>query len=364
MPATQTGRIVRVAATQLASVDFDLDACVDKACKAIVEASEKGCQLIGFSECFIPGYPFWIWKRAVDFGSVKKYIANSLKVDSPEMKRICETAKEHNIAVQLGFSENDNQSLYISQALIGQDGEIKKVRRKTKPTHMERTIFGDSSGDSLLNVIDLPGIGKVGGLNCWEHTQPLLRYHTYTQGEEFHVAAWPPMLSAASNPDIIWSTVAEGSKALSQTHSIEGGTFTLYCNAVLQASTCTLMDVAGAPLYGLAGGGYTAIYGPDGAQISKSTLGPEEEGLVIADCDIDEITRNKHFLDTYGHYSRPDLLWLGVDYNAKPHVRATPVVKADGGSEGEPEWQWKMVRRPKSNGQPSTPSETDDGSLV
>jgi predicted amidohydrolase len=126
------------------------------------------------------------------------------------MKLICSTAKEHNIAVQLGFSENDRQTLYISQALIGADGEIKKIRRKTKPTHMERTVFGDGSGSSLLNVVDIPGVGKVGGLNCWEHTQPLLRYHTYTQGEEFHIAAWPPMLSAESNPGAIYSTVAEG----------------------------------------------------------------------------------------------------------------------------------------------------------
>lgn len=81
------------------------------------------------------------------------------------------------------------------------------------------------------------------------------------------------------------------------------------------------MDVAGAPLYGSAGGGYSAIYGPDGAEISKSKLGPLEEGLVIADCHMDEITRSKHFLDTYGHYSRPDLLWLGVDTREKLHVR-------------------------------------------
>jgi predicted amidohydrolase len=54
-------RVIRVAATQLESIDFDLDANVAKACKYIAEAAEKGCQLIGFSEVFIPGYPYWIW---------------------------------------------------------------------------------------------------------------------------------------------------------------------------------------------------------------------------------------------------------------------------------------------------------------
>jgi nitrilase len=54
-------KVVRVAATQLESIDFDLDANVAKACKYIALAAEQGCQLIGFSECFVPGYPYFIW---------------------------------------------------------------------------------------------------------------------------------------------------------------------------------------------------------------------------------------------------------------------------------------------------------------
>jgi hypothetical protein len=54
-------KIIRVAATQLESVDFDLNANVAKACKYIALAAEQGCKLIGFSECFIPGYPYFIW---------------------------------------------------------------------------------------------------------------------------------------------------------------------------------------------------------------------------------------------------------------------------------------------------------------
>jgi len=67
-------------------------------------------------------------------------------------------------------------------------------RRKIKPTHAERTIFGDGSGASLMNVADEPMVGKVGALSCWEHSQPLLQYHTYSQGEQINVAACPPIL--------------------------------------------------------------------------------------------------------------------------------------------------------------------------
>jgi predicted amidohydrolase len=78
-----------------------------------------------------------------------KYIKNSLVVDSIEMETIRECAAKNKIIVSLGFSENDGNSLYIAQCTIGSDGQIKMKRRKIKPTHMERTIFGDGSGSSL-----------------------------------------------------------------------------------------------------------------------------------------------------------------------------------------------------------------------
>jgi nitrilase len=125
------------------------------------------------------------------------------------MQRIRATAAENHIAVALGYSENENNSLYIAQAYIGSDGTILMNRRKIKPTHLERTVFGDGNGSSLLNVIETPGVGKVGMLSCWEHTQSLLKYHTHSQGEQIHVAAWPPMLPFQEGKGL-WSSSAEG----------------------------------------------------------------------------------------------------------------------------------------------------------
>lgn len=151
-------------------------------------------------------------QRPIDFDMVKEYMKSSLKRDGPEMARICACAGKNKIAVMLGYSENANHSLYLSQSFIGKDGEIKMNRRKIKPTHVERTLYGDGSGASLHNVVEEPGIGKVGALSCWEHSQPLLRYHTYSQGEEIHVAAWPPMNYFNSFPEgsALWSQCREG----------------------------------------------------------------------------------------------------------------------------------------------------------
>lgn len=125
------------------------------------------------------------------------------------MRRICQTAADNNIEVHLGYSENDKDSLYITQSHIASDGTMRMSRRKIKPTHIERTIFGEGSGSSLLNVVDIPGMGKAGGLNCWEHVQPLLKYHTHVQGEHIHVAAWPPMMPSQDGASF-WNTSTEG----------------------------------------------------------------------------------------------------------------------------------------------------------
>ena len=70
----------------------------------------------------------------------------------------------------------------------------------------------------------------------------------------------------------------------------------------------------------VSGGGNSAIFGPDGRQLSEEM--PEtEEGILYADLNMDDILKAKGFLDICGHYSRPDMLWLGVDDQEKLHRR-------------------------------------------
>ena len=205
---------VRVAVTQLEPEWLDLQASVAKTCKYITEAAKNGAELVSFAEAFIPGYPAWIWTRPLDPALSTQYIKNSLVVDSPEMRTIQDCAARHGIVVSLGFSENDHNSLYIAQAIIDTNGKILMKRRKLKATHMERTIFGDASGNSLMNVAST-GIGRrVGALACWEHCQPLLKYHTLHQREEIHCAAWPPIVPHQGGPDL-WSLSKEGAYLIS-----------------------------------------------------------------------------------------------------------------------------------------------------
>lgn len=52
---------LRVAVTQAEPVWLDMKATVEKTCALIVEAAENSAELVTFPECWIPGYPAWIW---------------------------------------------------------------------------------------------------------------------------------------------------------------------------------------------------------------------------------------------------------------------------------------------------------------
>ncbi|PQE29540.1 aliphatic nitrilase protein [Rutstroemia sp. NJR-2017a WRK4] len=321
MTAAETKSTVRVAVTQAEPEWLELDKSVEKTLRLIKEAAENGAKLVAFPECWITGYPAWIWSRPVDFALTAAYIKNSLKVNSPQMELIRACAEENKINVCFGFSENDNDSLYIAQATIGSDGEIKMLRRKLKPTHMERTIFGDASGKNCLkNVVDAPGVGRVGALACWEHIQPLLKYHTVLQKEDFHIAAWPPVSPHDGGPGL-WSMTTDGVRALSQTYAIESQSFVLHTTALITQKGIDRMGTTGGPLMSTPGGGNSAIIGPDGRKLSEDI--PEtEERILYADVNLDDILHAKGFVDVGGHYSRPDMLWLGVDDKEKKHLRA------------------------------------------
>ncbi|KAF4534023.1 Nitrilase cyanide hydratase conserved site [Lasiodiplodia theobromae] len=326
---------IKVAVTQAEPEWLDLEKAVKKTCALIEEAASNGAKIVTFPECWITGYPAWIWSRPVDFVLANTYIKNGLQIPSPELDSIRAMAKANAIGVVLGFSENHQNSLYIAQAIIGPDGALLTHRRKIKPTHMERTIFGDAAGgpDTLENCVPMTLSSssdssssssatpvKVSALACWEHAQPLLKYHTALARPTFHAAAWPPVYAhgGAYVDPTLWSMSREGCRNLSQTFAVESQAFVLHSTAVLTAKGIDRMGTAGTPIMGRPGGGSSAVYGPDGRKLTED-LPEDQEGILYAECDVDEILKAKGFIDLGGHYSRPDILWLGVDAKAKKH---------------------------------------------
>ncbi len=298
---------LRVAAIQAAPVYLDLDGCIDKAIALISDAATNGAKLIAFPETWIPGYPWFAWLDSPAWGMqfIQRYHDNSLELESPEFERITEAARSHDIWVALGYSEKAGGSLYMGQALIDSQGHTVQTRRKLKPTHVERTIFGEGDGSDL--TVQATEIGNIGALCCWEHLQPLSKYAMYAQNEQIHIASWP---SFSLYRGAAYALGPEVNTAASQVYAAEGQCFVLApCATVSDEMIEQLCTDEGKRQLLKAGGGFSRIYGPDGAPLAEP-IPENEEGIVYADIDLSAISLAKAAADPSGHYARPDVTRL------------------------------------------------------
>lgn len=165
-----------------------------------------------------------------------QYMANSLSRQSPEMDAIRQAVREAGLFIVLGYSERDGGSLYMAQSFINPDGQIVHHRRKIKPTHVERSIWGEGQAESLQTVVDSP-FGRIGALNCWEHLQPLLRFYEYSQRVQVHVASWPPEFPEPKGVKWPYHETDVASRNASQFLAIEGQTFVLVCTQVVTSES-------------------------------------------------------------------------------------------------------------------------------
>ncbi len=296
---------IKVAVIQAAPVFMNLDASIDKAESLIAQASQNGATLVAFPELWLPGYPWFSWISSQDecIPLIPQYHNNSMSVNSPQMKRLQDIAAKYSVLLVMGYSEKDMGSRYISQVMISENGEILQNRRKLKPTHVERTLFGEGDG-SDIKVIET-SVGRVGALNCWEHLQPLVKMGMYAQHEEIHIASWPSFCLFGDNAYALGATA---NNAASQVYALEGGAYVLAPCAIISQEMFDIMANTDKKKFLLnpktsgPGGGAAQIYAPDGRPLCEP-LAEDEEGILYADLNPDMITIAKNAADPVGHYS-------------------------------------------------------------
>lgn len=306
-----TYRKFTVASVQAASVFFDRDKSLDKAALFIEEAADKGAVIIGFPELFIAGH-LNLWYRVKTSNPLprqgalfKELVKNGVKVPSPETDRLCAAARRAHNYVVIGITEVDSLypgTLYNSQLLISDAGEIMGVHRKMVPTILEKLVY--SSGDgSYLKVYDTP-YGKLSAMVCGEHANSLYKYALLAMGTQIHVAGWPPF------PDHVFTQVQRDSVDFRvRQFAHEGKIFIINSCGVADSQNITYCcDTEADHVNITTGGGRSSIIGPNGEYLAGPVT--EDEGVLTAEISLEDALPGKQYHNVLGHYARWDVLAL------------------------------------------------------
>ncbi len=301
---------LKIALAQISPVWLDKAGTLAKVKTSILEAAKADAELIVFGEGLVPGYPWWLsitqasaWDDRIQKEIHAHYARNAVQIERDDLAEIQTLAMKYKLAVYLGIIERPldrgGHSLYCSLVFINSEGIICSVHRKLQPTYEERLTWSPGDGHGL-QVHPLKEF-TVGGLNCWENWMPLARTALYGLGENLHVAVWP---GAVRNTENITRMIAQESRSFVISVS------SLMRKADFPANTPHLDYILENCPDVLADGG-SCIAGPNGKWILEPQA--DKEGLLFETLDFNRVLEERQNFDAVGHYSRPDVLKLGVN---------------------------------------------------
>lgn len=305
----------KVAAVQAAPVFLDREKTTEKACRLIRAAGKEGAKIIGFPECFIPGFPHWFDFRLAREckGFIKELFKNSVEIPGPVTDSLCQAAKDASATVVMGLNERDPGSmgtLFNTQVFIGADGRILGKHRKLVPTWTERLVH--AGGDASTLKVFPTAMAPVSGLICGENTNSFYRMTLLLQGERIHVASWPAFPGRARQDAIEIRT---------RNYAFEGRCFVISSTGVFSDEMRDLLcvtDEQKSKTFGT--GAFSSIIGPTGDYLAGPDTGGEK--VLYAEVDPETIIDEKISHDLTGHYNRFDLFTLVVDDRPVQHGTA------------------------------------------
>ncbi len=288
-----------VAVIQAAPVLFNLEASLKKVRQWTEVAAAEGAKLVLFPEAFLSAYP-----RGLSFGTCigsrspqgredwLLYYQESVKVPGPATETLGEIARQNGIILIIGVTEigESGGTLFCSLLYFSPEGQLLHRHRKIKPTAAERIVWGEGRGDDL-QVLNTP-VGRIGGLICWENYMPLARMALYEQNIQIYLAP------TADQRDTWQSTI--------QHIACEGRCYVLSANQFVRKDQYPKRfqaELQSQPEILSRGG--SAILSP----LGEILAGPlwDQEGMLLATVNLDDITKARMDFDVAGHYQRPDI---------------------------------------------------------
>ncbi|MDI4237136.1 carbon-nitrogen hydrolase family protein [Bradyrhizobium sp. Arg237L] len=306
---------IKVAAAHVAPVFLEPTATIEKAIRFIAQAAEEGASLIAFPESFVPGFPIWAAVHAPirTHDAFAAFAAASIYADGPEVRRLQDAAQRHNIFVSIGFSERDPASvggLWNSNLLIGDDGSILVHHRKLVPTFYEKLAWnpGDAHGLRVAQT----RIGRIGALICGENTNPLARFALIAQGEQIHVASYPPVWPTRPPEEAGNYDNRSANRIRAAAHAFEAKCFVMVVGSLLDEAACESIangDKDALSVLEATPTSESFFVDPTGAVFGGSTMA---QGLVFAELDLRRCIEPKRFHDVAAGYNRFDLFGFHV----------------------------------------------------
>lgn len=302
----------RAAAVQAAPVFLDKAETLRKVASLIEEAAREGAELIVFPEAFVPCYPYWPKDlgtpegRGLVLDAYMELWKNSVEVPGEDTAFISAAAKDAQATVVIGVNERAGGTLYNTILYFGPGGEMLGRHRKLMSIDSEKCIWGMGGAEDIA-VMDT-GLGRLGGMFCYEHHMTLAKAAMFTLGEEIHAGLWAghgfvkPTMDFASREYAfegqVWVIIA--AQHITPDHIPD--TFPL--------KEQTMWDYPGG----------SGIISPRGEYIAGPIYDVEE--IVYGEVDRDLIIRAKAVIDGVGHFSRPDILRLEVGLGGPMHNAA------------------------------------------
>ena len=297
-----------ISALQIGSDSEGSSATLERILGFEKQLKESGCQLVVMPEALLGGYP-----KGFDFGTrvgfrtelgreqFLAYWQQSIELDGTEVKVLCQLAKRAKMAIVIGVIERDGATLYCTVLFISDQGELIGKHRKLMPTGSERLIWGQGDG-STLSVVETQA-GRVGSAICWENYMPLLRTTMYAKGVQIWCAP------TVDDRDI-WQA--------SMRHIAYEGRMFLISACQYQSSPAQQGITTEWPKEQTLIRGGSVIISPMGEVLSGPVY--DQEALICADINLDEIIKARYDLDSTGHYARPDVFQLYVDEQCRKAV--------------------------------------------
>ena len=211
----------------------------------------------------------------------------------PIVDRLVALCAERDVYCAVGVNERVSErpgTLYNTMILLGPEGVLLR-HRKLMPTHQERLFHGVGAGDDL-QVVGTP-IGRLGGLICWENRMPLARYAIEQLGAQIWLAPT--------------ADDSEGWQATVRHIAIEAGAFVVSVPQYIPRSAFPDDFPVALPDQETIGRGGALIAAPPWGEVMAGPLF-DEEGTVIADCDLSVCLHAKRWFDAAGHYGREEVL--------------------------------------------------------